>query len=424
MKKKSIISLVLAMLVTSVFSGCGAADTTGEAVYSTEIGSVSNAEDAEVDDGVVSLKIWCDDIELEVYEEIVNKFVAEHESEAQFEIVFEHIGVGDCKDILLRDVNNAADIFVFPDDQLLALVTSGVLEPIENSEEIKDLYLEGAIEAGSVNGDMYAYPLTADNGYFLYYDKNYFTEEDVESLDRILEICAENEKKFVMDWTSGWYLYSFFGSTGLEVGMNADGLTNYCNWNTTEGNIKGVDVANAMLAIATHPGFLARTDFGNAAQEGVAIAGVSGVWDISGVTAAFGKNYGACKLPTYTCAGQQVQMSSFKGYHLIGVNSYSQDSQWAAKLAEYITNEENQLLRFELKQRGPANKNAAASEAINQVPAIAAVIEQSEYGQLQQIGAAYWTPMIDFGTVLSQGNLHGRPMQELLDTLVEGITEQ
>ena len=64
------------------------------------------------------------------------------------------------------------DIFVFPDDQLLALVTSGVLEPIENSEEIKDLYLEGAIEAGSVNGDMYAYPLTADNGYFLYYDNN------------------------------------------------------------------------------------------------------------------------------------------------------------------------------------------------------------------------------------------------------------
>lgn len=424
MKKKSIISLVFAMLVTSVFSGCGAADTTGEEVYSTEAGSVSNAEDAEVDDGVVSLKFRCDEAELVVYEEIVNQFVTEHASEAEFEVVFEHMGVGDCKDILLGDVNNAADIFVFPDDQLLALVTSGVLEPIENSEEIKDLYLEGAIEAGSVNGDMYAYPLTADNGYFLYYDKNYFTEEDVKSLDRILEICAENEKKFVMDWTSGWYLYSFFGSTGLEVGMNADGLTNYCNWNTTEGNIKGVDVANAMLAIATHPGFLARTDFGNAAQEGVAIAGVSGVWDISGVTAAFGKNYGACKLPTYTCAGQQVQMSSFKGYHLIGVNSYSQDSQWAAKLAEYITNEENQLLRFELKQRGPANKNAAASEAINQVPAIAAVIEQSEYGQLQKIGAAYWNPMTDFGTVLSQGNLHGRPMQELLDTLVEGITEQ
>lgn len=424
MKKNSIISLVFVMLVTSVFSGCGAADTTGEEVYSTEAGSVSNAEDAEVDDGVVSLKFRCDEAELVVYEEIVNQFVTEHASEAEFEVVFEHMGVGDCKDILLGDVNNAADIFVFPDDQLLALVTSGVLEPIENSEEIKDLYLEGAIEAGSVNGDMYAYPLTADNGYFLYYDKNYFTEEDVKSLDRILEICAENEKKFVMDWTSGWYLYSFFGSTGLEVGMNADGLTNYCNWNTTEGNIKGVDVANAMLAIATHPGFLARTDFGNAAQEGVAIAGVSGVWDISGVTAAFGKNYGACKLPTYTCAGQQVQMSSFKGYHLIGVNSYSQDSQWAAKLAEYITNEENQLLRFELKQRGPANKNAAASEAINQVPAIAAVIEQSEYGQLQKIGAAYWNPMTDFGTVLSQGNLHGRPMQELLDTLVEGITEQ
>ena len=40
---------------------------------------------------------------------------------------------------------------------------------------------------------MYAYPLTADNGYFLYYNKAYFSEEDVQSLDRILELALDTK---------------------------------------------------------------------------------------------------------------------------------------------------------------------------------------------------------------------------------------
>ena len=33
-------------------------------------------------------------------------------------------------------------------------------------------------------------------------------------------------KKITMDWSSAWYVYSFFGNTGLEVGLNSDGITN------------------------------------------------------------------------------------------------------------------------------------------------------------------------------------------------------
>lgn len=65
--------------------------------------------------------------------------------------------------------------------------------------------------------------MTADNGYFLYYDKNYFTEEDVKSLDRILEVAGAAGKKFSMEFSSGWYSYAFFGNTGLEFGINDDG---------------------------------------------------------------------------------------------------------------------------------------------------------------------------------------------------------
>ena len=45
--------------------------------------------------------------------------------------------------------------------------------------------------------------------YFLYYNKRYFTEGDISSLERMLEVAAAQEKKVTMDWSSGWYVYSF-----------------------------------------------------------------------------------------------------------------------------------------------------------------------------------------------------------------------
>ena len=100
---------------------------------------------------------------------------------------------------------------------------------------------------------------TADNGYFLYYDKSYFTEDDVKTMDRILEVAEAAGKEFSMELTSGWYLYSFFGGTGMDFGINDDGVTNHCNWNTTEGSIKGVDIAQALVNITSSPAFCLRS---------------------------------------------------------------------------------------------------------------------------------------------------------------------
>lgn len=51
--------------------------------------------------------------------------------------------------------------------------------------------------------------MTADNGYFMYYNKDYFTEEDVKSLDKMLSVAQAAGKKVAMEFNSGWYLYSF-----------------------------------------------------------------------------------------------------------------------------------------------------------------------------------------------------------------------
>lgn len=115
-------------------------------------------------------------------------------------------------------------------------------------------------------------------------------------------------------------------------------------------------------------------------------------------------------------------MASFSGYKLIGVNAYSEHKMWAVRLAEWITNEENQKLRFAQRGQGPSNIAAAASEEVKSSQAITALLEQSEFSCLQRIGGNYWDPVTLFAADILAGDLSGENLQERLDTLVEGIT--
>lgn len=418
MKRRFLGGIMAAVLCGMLVTGCsgGADQAPGVSGEAAQTNAPSSA-------GTVSLRVWTQDVEL--VQEMVDGFVQEHAGEANFDILVEESTDADSKDTILGDIHSAADIFIFPDDQLTALVAGGALSKVPNEDEISRVNLEGSVEAATILDTLYAYPNTADNGYFLYYDKAYLSEQDVQSLDRILEVAAENDKKFSMIMDSGWYLYTFFGNTGLEFGMNEDGVTNYCNWNTTDGSVTGVDIVNAMLDIAADPGFMASyeaDDVMPGVEEGTTIACISGVWNADGIKAVWGDDYGATKLPTYTCAGKQIQMSSFVGYKLLGVNENSEHLEWAHKLAAWMTNEQNQILRFEKNNQGPANASAAASDALYDVPAIQAVVAQSEYGVLQRVGGNYWTPFSEFGRSIAEGNPAGTTPQELIDALVAGIT--
>ncbi len=367
MKKRLLVAVLSVSLLTAVFAGCADKDASGQTDTRTAGVETKQADEGEqLESGKVALRVWVEEANIPNLQKMIDSFKQKYAGQADFDITIEVSGDADTRANVLGDIHNAADIFSMPDDQLYSLIAGGALSPVANQDEVKTANLTDAVDAASYNGTVYAYPYTADNGYFLYYNKEYFSESDVQTLDRILEVAAENEKKFSMEFNSGWYLYSFYGNTGLDFGINADGVTNYCTWNATEGSIKGVDVAQALIDIATHPGFIAQPDasFVEGIQDGTCIAGISGVWNAVAVQEAWGKSYGACKLPTYTCKGQQIQMSSFKGYKMFGVNSYSDHLAWAHKLADWITNEENQILRFQERSQGPANIVAASSDEV------------------------------------------------------------
>ena len=409
--KKKCLSLLLSMGLLFSLSACGKEEPP-EPVESDPL------------EETVALTVWGAEEDEALLQEIFASFQARYAGEARFRITYQPQSESGCKDALLGDLEGGPDVFAFADDQVAALAAAGGLDPIENASAIRSANLSAAVEAASVGSTLYAYPLTADNGYFLYYNKAYFTEEDVRSLNRMVEVAAAAGRVVAMDWSSAWYVYAFFGNSGLEIGLNDDGLTNYCTWNSTDGPITGVDVAQAMLDISASPGFSSRTDteFLAGVQDGSVIAGVSGVWNAVAVEEAWGADMGAAKLPAYTCRGGEVQMASFSGCKLIGVNAYSKHPQWAAKLAEWITSEANQRLRFTLRGQGPANVSAAASPEVQASPAIAALLAQSEFSQLQRVGGKFWDPVAEFAGSCARGNPSGASLQAQLDHMVEGVT--
>lgn len=416
MSKRFGIYFVTAVLTTALF-GCGGVREEND-IADTDAASQNTSKNKDVE-----LVVWGAEEDEALLQQIFESFQEEYKEQANFNITFAPQSESGCKDALMADLEAGADVFAFADDQLNTLVAAGALEPIENADQIKSQNLSGAVEAACVGDVLYAYPLTADNGYFLYYNKQYFNENDIKTFDRILQIAEENEKKITMDWSSAWYVYAFFGNTGLEVGLNDDGITNYCTWNGTDGDIKGVDVANAMLSISRSPSFLNTQEPGFLAgiQDGSVIAGVSGVWNAVAMKETLGANYGAAKLPTYTCANRQIQMASFSGYKLIGVNAYSKQYIWASRLAEWISNEENQKLRFIMRGQGPSNINVAASKEVQASSAITALLVQSEFSCLQHLGGNFWEPVTAFTEDILSNNQPGKNLQEKLDKMTEGI---
>lgn len=422
MKKKYFTGVLAALLCMVSLGGCESGGVLPSKSAPADTPALKEA--TEENSKTVTLRVWSEEANFDVLTKMIDSFKEQYSSQAEFNILLEPATDAAVKDILLNDVHNGADVFPFADDQLSAMVAAGAIAPVTNAEQVKEANLEEAVAAASINGVLYGYPMTADNGYFMYYDKNYFTEEDVKTLDGMLAVAEASEKQITMDWSSGWYLYAFFGNTGLEFGINDDGVTNYCNWNTTDGAVKGTDIAEAMLAVSASPAFQScgEADFLAGAKDGTVIAGVSGVWNTMEIKTIWGADYGAVKLPTYTCAGKQIQMSSFTGYKMMGVNSYSEHKEWAGKLADWFTNEENQTLRFVERNQGPSNKNAAASDKVSHVPAIQAVIAQSEFGRLQRVGTSYWTPCSTFGQIMAEGNPNQLKLQDLMDNLAAGIS--
>lgn len=428
MKKKLVSVLVSAAMISTLLAGCGGGsseENTGEA------GSSSGEKQD------VSLTLWGAEEDQALLQSLIDSFKEEYADAANFDISLGVESESTAKDTVLTDAEAAADVYAFASDQLPDLVNAGALQPIDEMDEALQAYagkgvadIESAnsadsVEAATFNDTLYAFPMTADNGYFLYYDSSVLSEEDVASWDSLLAAADAAGKKVAMTLASGWYNASFFYSAGFTTSLNDDGSTSM-DWNG-EADYTGVEVTQGMINIASNPAFMvvADGDIANQIASGQLCAAVSGTWDATAAQTAFGDGYAATKLPTFTVAGDQVQQASVSGYKLVGVNAHSENAGWAALLADWITNEAAQQQRFEEREIGPSNNAVLESDAVQSNIALAALAAQNEFGVVQFAGQNYWDPAATFGQMIAQGELSADDtagIQAALDTLVEGAT--
>ncbi|MDD4311955.1 MAG: extracellular solute-binding protein [Eubacteriales bacterium] len=425
---KKLTAILMALLLALSFVACTpkAAEPVATQAPAEAAAAATEAPAVKED---ITLTLWGSELpEFQAALRVMaDNFIKEYADEVNITINLGAQSESTAKDTILLDISAAADVFYYADDQTGELVNAGALQPVESVDAVTAANggaTAGAVQAATVGGKLYAYPAMGGNGYFLYYDKQYVTAEQAGSWAGLLAAAKAAGKQVTMQLNSGWYLYGFFKGAGFTCSLGEDKTSTVCDW----AGAGGTDVLQAILNITADKGFINLDDaaFVTGVQEGTIIAGVNGSWNAGTVQTTWGDNYATAKLPTFTLNGAEVQMGSFDGYKLVGVNAYSANVGWAMRLAEWLTNEQNQIYLYEATNGSavPSNVNAASSESVQANPVVAALAAQSQFASAQSlsVGGNYWTPTETLGNILANGNPDGTALQQLLDETVAGIT--
>lgn len=354
-------------------------------------------------DLIFDVTVWVPENAVELTEKQIEDFNNTNSEGIMFFATVEAVSEADAATTMITDVESGADIYFFAQDQTARLIQSGALSKLgpEAKDAITAANSAGSIAAVTSGEDLYAYPLTADNGYFMYYDKSVIPDADVDSLTALIADCEAAGRNFCMELdTSAWYCASFFFGTGCVSEWITDDDGNFISINDTFNSDKGLAAAKGIYELITSPIHVsssAGAEFESAIPAAIV---VTGTWDYDTVKGILGDNMGVADLPSFTADGKTYHLGSFNGCKLLGVKPQTDATKAAALnlLAQYLTGENAQLERFNAVSWGPSNLNAQASDAVKANPGLIALAQQDAYAVPQgQIHGSWW----DIGKVIA-----------------------
>ena len=426
MKMKRFGALAMtAMLGASMLTGCGgeSASASGAQGGDTTAPAAETQAAASAETQKVELKIWVPEEEVNITDEMVKKFDAAHE---EFDITYEIavVGIDEAPQALETDADTAADIFYTPRGGVGDLAGKGLLLPITKDFDTLTADLpESAINAVTIDGLTYAVPFSP-NTFFMYYNTDLFTEDEVKSLDTMMaKDLGEGMWNFSSQFTNSWYAEMFFLGNGTTL-FGADGKDETeCSFN----NANGVASGEYMIELASNPKYLEDADGvgGNAFKEGKLGAVTSGAWSAPEFREALGDKVAAVKLPVANIGGKDVQLSNFVDFKTITVKSNTQYPLCAQQLAVYMASPESCLTRYKEQGDVPVLKSLSESDEIKNDIVASALNDQAAVATNQpsipKMGD-YWDPMKAFGVAVYNGEVTSANLQSQLDALVDSIT--
>ncbi|MDE5865795.1 MAG: extracellular solute-binding protein [Lachnospiraceae bacterium] len=425
MKKKLLATLLAASMVATCLVGCGndsgnatggdTGSTAGDAgttnagdAGSSDAGSSAGGTEAEapVEYGSGEIKIWVSEALVNFTKEKADAFIASNPDMSGYTVTVEPVGEGDAAGNMITDVEGGADIYAFAQDQITRLVSAGALCPVTgaNADFVSTQNDAGAANAAVVGGTTFAYPMTSDNGYFLYYDKSVVT--DPTSLEKIVADCEAAGKNFYMEINSGWYQPAFFFATGCTLTYDTDDAGNFTACNIDYVSDGGLVALKEIIELKSSPSFQNGSSMSTAVNVG---AIVDGTWDSEAVKGALGDNYACAKLPSFEGSdGNTYQLSGFGGFKLLGIKPQEDAGKLAVchELAQYLTSTDVQLARYQAEGFGPSNLAAQQDSAVQADEALSALAAQLAYTIPQgNYPGDYWTLATALGDDVITGTL-------------------
>ena len=411
MKKIIALLLVLAMALSLVACG-GAAEAPKTEAPKAEAPK-AEAEGPQA----ITLKVWAPQVDQRDENSWLPVMLAKfEEAHPEYAITWD-VGVcgeGDAATFVKNDPAAAADVYFYANDQMGTLIEAGALAKLGGS------YLEG-VQAGFAqthvdlltytDGGVYGFP-TAPNTWFMWYNKSVFSEEDIKSLNTMLE---KGVVSFPMDnsWYTGTFFFgvggTVFGPQGNDAASGIDFSSDLC-----------IEAAKFMVDFAASPNFKNDVDGAGVAGmlDGSVAAMFSGDWDEPNL-ADLGENLGCAVLPTFTLAdGNTYQMKSFASNKAVGVNPNAKSPKAAMQLAQFLTSAEALALRHELSGYIPAANDAkveSATASVVNAQMATATIAQPVLAEM----ANFWDPVKNFGLNILNGTINYENAAEMIAKTME-----
>ncbi len=275
--------------------------------------------------------------------------------------------------------SDCADIFCIAQDQLARVVNSNLTAAPNTTtlESLKSMNSEAAIKAATIGSTVQAYPLTYDNGYFMYYDTRVVPESDAGSLEKIIADVQDYNTKntenvyISMNLADGgsWYGASFFYGTGCQSEWTTNDNGQFINVSDDiqSSNDKAIDAIKGMMELYNcgyYQDSASVSDLSAATRSAVLI---DGVWDYNAAKTALGENLGIAALPTFTVGENTYTLTPYLGYKFLCVKPTDDSIKTIGlqKLALYLTGETCQAERLSSFGWGPTNTNAANNASSN-----------------------------------------------------------
>lgn len=346
-------------------------------------------------DQVITLTVWEDESNIEMLKTLADEFSSYYTQMYPFapKVKIEFIPQTEQSAVekMVTDApaGNGPDIFAFVHDTLGTAVANGVIAENAYGEVIRATHTEAAVNAFTLDGVVYGFPITAESVTVMY-DKSKVTAEELSSLENLKASGKKIAWSFSADNGDGYYPFGLMSDVNLFGADGTDATSLNLATDKAVKNLAAVvrDYKDVIVDAEPNTGF-------SLLKNGDVVGVVTSPYLWSSMQNDLGDNAAVAVLPTLNGEAQRP-FSGYKGY---GVSKYSKNPSVAQEFCNFLVNEENQYYRFVKKGYLPTIEGSERLDQAVADSATAAVFQASldnsvTMPNILKMGS-YWAPMQD-----------------------------